>query len=139
MRRLLPVGLVALAAAGCGNPPGGDPGNKRYDELRTDGVFAALPPGAHRLTTVARQAWVGSAGFGGKVWQGPSMVVTFEDRAPRSSVTRFYADRAAAAGWRATRAGVWTKTYGDGAPATLLLVALPEGRYTLNGGVAPKT
>jgi len=58
MRRLLPVGLVALAAAGCGNPPGGDPGNKRFDELNADGVFAQAPPGAGNVRVTRTKAYV---------------------------------------------------------------------------------
>jgi hypothetical protein len=75
--------------------------------------------------------------------------LTFRSDAPPAAVYRFYARRAKAAGWRARKSGAlgladtWTKTYPDGADATLLLSLLarrPDGPtrlYTLAGGVAP--
>jgi hypothetical protein len=136
------LALGALLLGGCGTPAGGDPGGRRLLELGSDRVFAALPGGAtavHRTRTPARYT---QPGFTAGGWRGPSVVLTFASSAQPVDVYRFFARRAAAAGWRATSSGalglteVWRKTYPDGAAATLLLSMLPRA-YILSGGVAP--
>ena len=136
------LALGAVLLGGCGTPAGGDPGGRRLQELGSDRVFAALPGGAtvvHRTRTPARHQ---QPGFTGGGWRGPSVVVTFTSSARPADVYRFYARRAAAAGWRAASSGalgltdVWRKTYPDGAAATLLLSMLPR-TYILSGGIAP--
>jgi len=141
---LVPVGAVA-----CGTPSGGDPGGRRLRELSGDPVFAARPPGVARVVLTRAPARHREPGFDAGGWHGPAVRLTFRSDAPPAAVYRFYARRAKAAGWRARKSGAlgladtWTKTYPDGADATLLLSLLarhPDGPtrlYTLAGGVAP--
>jgi hypothetical protein len=127
----------------CGTPAGGDPGGRRFHELDADGVFAGLPGGAKRIRVKRTPAHYWQPGYTGGGWRGPSVVVAFTSSVSPAGVFRFYARRAAVAGWRPTAKGAlglsdrWTKTYPDGAPATLLLAQLGRGRYSLSGGVAP--
>jgi len=139
---------IGLLSGGCGTPAGGDPGGRRLKELSNDPVFAAVPPGATRVTTIRHPAVYREPGFTGGGWHGPSVVATFRTASPPRDVYRFYAQRAEAAGWKPI-AGVgrlgltyrWEKTYPDGAFATLVLSLLsrapPEGVYILSGGIAP--
>jgi hypothetical protein len=153
-RRLRLLGGVALASAsllatGCGRSAGGDPGGRRLQELNLDRVFAALPAGAALISRTRTAARYNRSGFTGGGWHGPSVVLTFRSSAVPGEVYRFYARRAATAGWRGTARGAlgrtdaWAKTYPDGASATLLLSALirpqsASGRlYILSGGVSP--
>jgi hypothetical protein len=141
--------LAASMLPGCGNatPAGGDPGGKRLGELGRDEVFAAVPDGANRVERTRQGARYRKPGFSGGGWDGPTVVVTFESASPAADVYRFYARRAEAAGWKPAAAGAlgltdrWTKTYADGAPATLTLALLsrasPGRVYRLSGGVAP--
>jgi hypothetical protein len=142
--------LLALAAAACGTTPsGGDPGGRRLSELAADPVFSARPPGASRVALAQTPARYREPGFDAGGWHGPAVTATFRSAASPATVYRFYARRAKAAGWRATKSGAlgladtWTKTYPDGADATLLLSLLtraqsaPPRLYTLSGGVAP--
>jgi hypothetical protein len=139
-----------LLVSGCGDKPaGGDPGGRRLKELENDQVFAAPAPGATKSQTTRTPAHYRDPGFSGGGWDGPSLVVSFTSSAPSAEVYRFYAQRAEAAGWRATASGSlgmpdrWQKTYEDGAKATLLLSLLTrsptatERKYMLSGGVAP--
>ena len=153
-RRHLEVPASALLAAfvvglaGCGSHPGGDPGGRRLRELSRDPVFAAPAPGATALRVTRRPARYVQPAFQGAGWDGPSVVVAFRSPAPPADVFRFYAGRAAAAGWKATRkdwrglTDGWTKTYPDGARATLSLLQFDRvgpaarRRYSLDGGVA---
>jgi hypothetical protein len=141
------VALV-VGLAGCGTQPGGDPGGRRLRELSRDSVFAAPAPRATTLRVTRTSARYVHPAFQGAGWDGPSVVVAFTSPASPADVFRFYAARAAAAGWKATRkdwrglTDGWTKTYPDGARATLSLFQLdrvrPTGRhrYSLAGGVA---
>jgi hypothetical protein len=138
-----------LPACGGGTPAGGDPGDKRLNQLTSDRVFAALPDGATEVDTTEQPARYRKPGFSGGGWDGPSVVVTFKTSAPPAAVYRFYAQNAESAGWKPTAAGRlgltdrWAKTYSDGAPATLSLVLLDQESsqrtYRLSGGVAPAT
>jgi hypothetical protein len=141
--------LVPLTAAACGAPSGGDPGGRRLRELGSDPVFSARPPGAARVVVTRTSARDREPGFDAGGWHGPAVTVTFRSIAPLATVYRFYARRADAAGWQATKSGAlgladtWTKTYPDGADATLALSLLtpapsaPPRLYRLSGGVAP--
>jgi hypothetical protein len=125
------------------------PGGPRLQELGSDRVLAAFPAGAPRIRVTRTPARFQKPGFTGGGWRGPSVVVTFQSSAPSVEIYRFYAERAAAAGWRPTAKGAlgltdrWTKTYPDGAPATLGLALLSrpqsasEHVYRLSGAVAP--
>jgi hypothetical protein len=140
------LATLALIATGCGGKPaGGDPGNRRLQELAGDPVFAAFPPRsrAGRVSdTPARYQRRDIAGGG---WHGPGIVARFVSSAPAEEVYAFYAQRAAAAGWVGTKTGplgftnTWAKTYPDGAPATLLLLVVDPGaaerRYALFGSI----
>jgi hypothetical protein len=76
------------------------------------------------------------------------VVLTFRSSAMPTGVYRFYARRAATSGWRPRGRGAlglpgaWTKSYPDGASATLLLSLLTRSQsasgrlYVLSGGVA---
>lgn len=154
---LLAGALLAFGTfvvAGCGGsdtPSGGDPGGKRLNRLSSDGVFASLPDGATEVGTERRGARYREPGFTGGGWDGPTVIVTFKSASPPEDVYGFYARHAAAAGWKPTAAGElgltdrWSKTYPDGAPATLTLTltllerASGERVYRLSGGVAPAT
>jgi hypothetical protein len=143
---VLAVGV--LLAGGCGAPRGGDPGDHRLHELSNDRVFAALPASGNSPALTQTRARYVHPAFSGGGWDGPSVVVTFGGAGPPRAVFRFFARRAAVAGWRATAQGAlhvtdaWAKTYPDGASATLLLTALPisdtasEHRYTLVGAIS---
>jgi len=151
LRRLAGAALAigAVLPAGCGTAAGGDPGGRRLHELAGDPVFAALPQGANTVKVTRTPARYRKPGFTGGGWTGPSVVVTFTSSAPPAVVFRFYAQRAAAAGWRPTAKGAlgltdrWAKTYPDGAPATLGLALLTRSqaasdrRYSLSGGIGP--
>ena len=144
------LALGALVLAGCGGtPPGGDPGGKRLEELAGDAVFAARPDGATLVGTKRTKATYQKPGFTGGGWRGPSVEVTITSGASPVDVYRFYGARAEAAGWSPGASGSfgvtdrWTKTYPDGARATLLFSLLGNppagsaGTYLLSGGVAP--
>jgi hypothetical protein len=103
-------------------PSGGDPGNRRLNELSTDPVFAKLPLGTRLSSPIVRTpARYRQAGFQTGGWDGPSVVVSFVSNQPTSTIYQFYAVRAADAGWHATARGSlgytdrWTKTYSDNA------------------------
>jgi hypothetical protein len=143
--------LAVLALTGCGGTPaGGDPGDRRLKELAAEPVFSVQPQGATVISTTQTKATYQKPGFTGGGWRGPSVVVKFTSSTPPVDVYRFYGTHAAASGWTPTSAGslgvtdAWTKTYPDGAAATLLLSRLgtpPAGTkatYLLSGGVAPK-
>jgi len=100
--------LVALMSA-CvtSRPPGGDPGNKRLDELGSDGIFAVLPPGARMSgATVRTTARYRKPGLDGGGWDGPGVTLKFTSAQSPASVFTFYADRATAFGWVATKNNV---------------------------------
>ena len=137
------LAIGSFLAVACGTPAGGDPGGRRLHELGTDHVFARLPHGAKKIRVTRTPARYSQPGYTGGGWHGPSVVVTFTSSASPAGFFRFYARRAALAGWRPIAKGApglvdrWTKTYPDEAPATLLLAQLGRGRYSLSGGVAP--
>jgi len=145
----LAVALLVVLAAGCGSgPKGGDPGNRRLRELAADPVFAARSPGAVDAAVARTPARYRTPAFQTAGWDGPSVVVTFRSGAPPRDVYRYYAERAAAAGWLPGSAGalgltdLWRKTFGGGAHATLLLSLLDLRkatglrRYRLSGGIS---
>jgi hypothetical protein len=151
-RRLYCLAVVTLAgitlfASGCGTTthPGGDPGNKRLNELSHDPIFSALPPGATNVHISRSPAEYVDVPFQGSHWNGPSVEVTFRSSAPVSDVYRFYAQRAKVTGWRPwLRGGLgldrWKKTYPDEATAYFSIKLLsPESilkrRYSLGGGI----
>jgi hypothetical protein len=142
------LSIVVAVTAGCGTPAGGDPGGRRLRELAADRVFATTPReargvGVRRIPAVYRHP-----AFQGAGWDGPTVVVSFADSAPLATVYRFYARRAAAAGWRpGGRNGLgftdrWAKTYPDGAAATLALLPASKTwpasrrRYRLAGSTS---
>ncbi len=142
--------LLAAPISGCGgSPSGGDPGGHRLRELARDQVFSAQPPSATGVSKKTTKAAYKQPGFTGGGWRGPSVVVTLTSAAPAAEVYRFYGAQAVAAGWKPVAAGSvqvtdrWSKTFPDGAPATLLIsvlgmpVAGAPQRYILSGGIAP--
>lgn len=146
MRRRLGIVMVLgllLAACGSTRPAGGDPGGDRLHELSSDPVFAQLPPGAQKSALEKTPAKYRKPDFTAGGWAGPAVVLSFTSSDDPASVFRFFGQRAEANGWRAKAVGSvgvpdrWTKTYPDGAPATLFLAKLPNGQYRLSGGVAP--
>ena len=148
MRYLPLLAVGGLLACGCGTQPGGDSGDKRLHELVNDRVFAALPTGANSPALTRTRARYVQPAFSGGGWDGPSVVTTFGWSGPPRAVFRFFARRAAAAGWRAAGSGAlrvtdtWAKTYPDGAAATLLLTWRPidestsEHTYSLAGSIS---
>ncbi len=138
--------LLSAPLAGCGDAPaGGDPGGHRLQELARDRVFSAQPPSATVVSTKTTKAAYQQPGFTGGGWRGPSVVVTFTSAAPAAEVYRFYGARAVAAGWKPSASGSlevtdrWSKTFPDGAAATLLISVVGRGapqRYVLSGGIA---
>jgi hypothetical protein len=141
--------LATLALAGCGSPAGGDPGGRRLHELAADPVFTATPAGARTVAVARTPARHAAGGFESGGWHGPSVVATIRGPARPADVFRFYGRRARAAGWRPLKrnalglADTWTKTFPDGAAATLSLLRLaprpgaPRPRYLLTGSIAP--
>src|SRR5690348_12900792 len=97
--------LALLAGCGPGTPKGGDLGNRRLHELAADPIFEARAPGAGPVTITQSRARYAQPGFDAGGWHGPAVVVAFESGARPRSVYRFYARRAAAAGWRAGSSG----------------------------------
>ena len=149
LRRLagssLAIGSLVVVA-GCGtHAAGGDPGGRRLNELAADPVFAAVPHGAARVRTTKTPAKYSDPGFTGGGWHGPSVVVTIRSAGSTADVYRFYRERAASSGWHATAKGAlglvdrWSKSYPDGAAATLDLTPTnaTQGLYRLTGSIAP--
>jgi hypothetical protein len=139
---LVVVGML-LAACGGTRPAGGDPGGHRLRELSRDPVFTQLPPGAQDAAVEKTPAQYRKPGFTGGGWAGPAVVLSFTSGDDPASVFHYYDGLARSSGWAPKAAGSvgidrWTKTYPDGAPATLFLAKLPQGQYRLSGGVAPK-
>lgn len=134
--------LSALLPTACGADSGGDPGGRRLKELSSDPVFALRAPGATNLHVKHIPARFVHPAFQSAGWDGPTVIVSFESSTPPARVYRFYARRAAASAWHPGGVGGlrltdrWTKTYPDGAPATLRLVLLNGQLYTFSGGVA---
>lgn len=129
-------------------PGGGDPGGRRLQELSDDGVFADLPDGATVVEKKRTPAVYTRPAFQTHGWNGAGVVIVVRSSAPPADVFGYYARRAAAAGWRAVKAGAlgftntWSKTYPDGAEASLSLTFAPGASiYTLDGGttaIAPR-
>ena len=147
MRNLPLLAVGVLLASGCGTSSGGDPGDRRLHELRNDRIFAALPAGATSPALTQSRAHHVHPAFGGG-WDGPSVAATFATSGSPRAVFRFYARRAGAAGWSPAAKGAfhvtdrWSKTYSDGASATLLLTIRPiadtaaEHTYSLVGSIS---
>jgi len=140
---VLAVAAGSLLSACGGTPAGGDPGGKRLHELSGDPVFAAMPDGATSVNATKSPAHYRKPGFTGGGWTGPSVVVTFTSSASPVDVFRFFDSRAAENGWQPTASGAlglidrWSKSYADGASATLFLARLGGSDYRLSGGIAP--
>lgn len=102
-RRVVPVlwlvAAIALVAACAGAGPSPDPGNRLLHGLAADPVFARLPPGAVRTSWQEQPAQYRSSWFEGGGWDGPAVILTFTSAQQADEVYRFYAERAAAAGW----------------------------------------
>jgi hypothetical protein len=93
--------LSALLPAACGGHSGGDPGGRRLMELSSDPVFAVRAPGATNLHVERIPARYVHPAYQSAGWDGPTVIVSFESSAEPAQVYRFYARRAAGAGWRA--------------------------------------
>jgi hypothetical protein len=138
------VVAAALPTAGCGSPPGGDPGGRLLRELAADPGFTSLPPAATAVSVTRTAARYRNPDFTTGGWDGPSVVVAFSSASAPAAVYRFVARAATGAGWHATASGAigltdrWAKTYPDGGRATLLLVSLVPHAYRLSGAIGPK-
>ena len=101
-RAVVVVALIGFMT-GCGissPPPGGDPGNKRLDELGNDRIFQVLPPGANVVGTIVRTpAQYRQPGFDAGGWDGPAVALKFKSAQPPASVFTYYAHRATELGW----------------------------------------
>jgi hypothetical protein len=140
--------IVTVLTCGCGGHAGGDPGDRRLHELADDRVFSRLPASATAAALTRTAARHVQPAFEAEGWDGPSVVFTFGASGRPQVIFRFVADLAAAAGWHPTKKGAlhladaWTKTYPDGAAATLVLTVRPvdearsEHTYTLAGGIS---
>jgi len=141
---IIALTVTLLLMSGCGKsaPPGGDPGNKRLNELSHDPIFAVLPPGATNVHVTRTPANYTQPPFQTGGWNGPSVEVTFRSSAPIANVYHFYARRAAATGWHALKRNVngvivsWNKTYPDRAQAWLSLWSDSPSTYSLEGSIA---
>jgi len=144
---LMTVMLAGLVTA-CASPPNPDPGNRHLTALAADPVFAALPPGAVPTGPPVRTPARKRSTFGGSVWDGPGVSVSFTSSGPPGAVFTYYANRAASAGWVPNGnknilgyPDVWNRTYTGGVHASLGLTdmdirAATAGRtstYILNG------
>src|SRR5260370_11704883 len=122
------LGMTACAPAGS-QPNAGDPGNHRLDQLSSDPVFAALPPGAVAKGPLTKApARYRTPAFQPPGWDGPAVTLTFTSPNPPASVFSFFQARADSAGWRPGNQNAlgypqtWTKTYPDGVHAVLSLI-----------------
>jgi hypothetical protein len=144
---LMTVILTGLVTA-CASPPDPDPGNRHLNALAADPIFATLPPGALATGPPLRTPARKRSTFGGSVWDGPGVSVTFTSTQPSRAVFTYYADLATSARWvpNGNRnilgyPEVWNKTYPGGVHASLGLIdmdirAATPGRtstYVLNG------
>ncbi len=155
VKRTLLVILIATIAASCtySPPPGtGDPGNVRLHTLDRQSLFHVLPPGATLTKPITLSPAYWSRNWGG--WSGPAVTVTFQSDQSIESVYTFYANKAAATGWKIDNHGVyglvdtWSKTLPDRVPADVTLVCLgvntatgansSAGSCTLNGSMSAK-
>ncbi len=139
-----------MLTAACGNhnvPPGGDPGNRRLDDIGSDQVFRRVPDDADASGPVVRTpARYRKPGLDGGGWHGPAATLQFTSNQPPGSVFAYYADRATDFGWVATGnknvlgyPEAWAKTYPDGTRANLTLTDLDvrartrsTNKYVLN-------
>ena len=144
------MALVSLAQA-CAlsrQPANPDPGDKHLNELAADPIFAALPPQAVPAGTLVRRPAFQTAVFGGHVWNGPSVSLTFTSTQSPGSVFTYYANRATSGDWVPNGnknvlgyPEVWEKTYPGGVHAGLSLIDMnigstipgSTGTYILNG------
>jgi len=146
---LMTVMLAGLVTA-CASPPNPDPGNRHLSALAADAIFATLPPGAVPTGPPVRTPARKRSTFGGSVWDGPGVSVTFTSTQPPEAVFTYYADLANSAGWvpdgNKNILGypeVWNKTYPGGVHASLGLTdmdiraATPgtTSTYILNGSI----
>lgn len=144
---------MGLLASKCFIHPGGNPGNRRLNTLRSDPVFSALPPGAHLIKPIVLTPtrWT-CDGFGWSQcgWNGISVSMYFHSNLPIAQVYAFYNARAEAAGWKPSATnGIglifhWEKDYPNRVAAELDLqyggaaVAGPDtqGAYDLSASAS---
>lgn len=105
----------------------GDPGDRRLRQLAADGVFDALPPDARSAKTTLNPAKYRETPFEGPgaVWDGPSVILTFQSTAAPQTIYEYYDEQARAHDWVPHSTGAlhitdsWAKTYSNGAEAYL--------------------
>jgi hypothetical protein len=144
---LLTIILPGLVTA-CASAPNPDPGNRHLNELAADPIFATLPPGAVATGPPVRTPARERKTFGGSVWDGPGVSVTFTSTEPPGAVFAYYATRATSAAWVPNGnknilgyPEVWNKTYPGGVHASLGLTDMDirvatlakTSTYILNG------
>ncbi len=152
---VISVFFLALLVASCtSSPPAGtgDPGNVRLHALANQSIFHVLPPDATfaKPTKFYPATW--DSIYGG--WSDVALNVYITSKQSMGSVYAFYADYAAAHGWKVVNRGLfnlvqtWKKTLPDGVVAYLGLdvnwTSFPtspnqvEPSYTLNGDMSAK-
>jgi hypothetical protein len=138
---LMTVILARLVTA-CASPPNPDPGNRHLNALAADPIFATLPPGAAPTGPPVRTPARERKTFGGSVWDGPGVSVTFTSKQPQGAVFTYYVNLATSAGWVPNGnknilgyPEVWNKTFPGGARASLALTDM-DIRATTPGTIS---
>ena len=118
---MLGIVTVVMVACGVGRPPegAGDPDHLRLDQLSSDAIFTALPPGAQQSQPMKKSlATFRQPAFEPAGWDGPAVSITFTSSQPPESVFSFFASTAVAFGWTAASnknslgyPEVWTKSF----------------------------
>lgn len=112
-RALTVLTLAVVLLAGCSSThSGGDPGNRRLNEIATVRVFALLPPGSTRTAFERTPAKYETPAFQGHGWDGPFVKPTFTSPAPILDVYAFYDRAARAEGGNHTRSATYTSPIG---------------------------
>ena len=134
MRSTMPLIAILIAAlvSACAlnsGPQNPDPGNKHLNELVADPIFGALPPGAVAAGSLALSPARRRAVFGGSVWDGPGVSLTFTSTQSPASVFGYYAKLTIALGWVPNGnknvlgyPEVWNKPYPGGVRGGLSLI-----------------